>query len=113
MQNKSITRPQNRLPAERRLQMVEQFRRSGLTGAAFSRQYGISLSTLKWWLKKERRASNLPAPLIFSEVRLEPAEKVQGNGWAMEIVAPSGWTVRSRDQLPVQDLARLIRSGRC
>jgi hypothetical protein len=40
MQSKSsIKRPQNRLPVDQRLQMVEQYRRSGPPGVAFRRQY--------------------------------------------------------------------------
>jgi len=113
MQNKSITRQQHRLPADQRLQMVEQFRSSGLTCAAFSRQYGIPLATLKWWLKREKRTSTIPAPLVFGEIRLAPPEKLPDNIWAMEIVAPSGWTIRCREELSTHDLARLIRGGRC
>jgi hypothetical protein len=79
MQNRSITRQQHRLPADQRLQMVEQFRNSNLTCAAFSRQYGIPLATLKWWLKREKRTSTIPAPLVFGEIRLAPLEKLPDN----------------------------------
>lgn len=114
MQNKlSINRPQNRLPADQRLEMVEKFRRSGLSLAAFSRQHSVPLSTLKWWLKKERPASHIPAPIVWREVRLEPPESAPRSGWAMEIRSPSGWTIRCRDGMTVQDLARLIRRERC
>jgi hypothetical protein len=37
--------------------MVEQFRRSGLTRTALSKQYGVPLATLSWWLKKAQPAS--------------------------------------------------------
>jgi hypothetical protein len=93
--------------------MIQQFGRSGLTGAAFSRRYGIPLSTLKWWLKKERRASKLPTPMIFQELRPQLPEKPPGNAWAMEISAPSGWTIRCREAMSAEDLARLMRRGRC
>ena len=89
--------------------MVEQFRRSGLTRAAFSRQYGIPLATLSWWLAKTKRASNLPAPVVFSEVRLAPPAVTPSNAWAMEVVAPSGLTIRCREALAVRDLARLLQ----
>jgi hypothetical protein len=72
MENKSITRRQYRATADQRLQMVEQFRRSDLTGAAFSQQYKIRLATLNWWLTKAKRASALPVPVVFSEVMLVP-----------------------------------------
>ena len=113
MEIKSITRQQHRAPATQRLQMVEQFRRSGLTRAAFSRQYGIPLATLNWWLTKTKGSSNLPVPVVFSEVMLAPQAVTPGNAWAMEVVAPSGLTVRCREALPVRDLARLLRGPRC
>jgi hypothetical protein len=62
MENKTITR-QYRATADQRMRMVEQFRRSGLTRAAFSKQYGVPLATLSWWLKKAKRASSLPVPV--------------------------------------------------
>jgi len=113
MEIKTDTRRQYRASESQRLQMVEQFRRSGLTRAAFSRQYGIPLPTLGYWLTKAKRASNLTVPVAFSEVKLAPAESVSSNNWTMEIVAPSGLTIRCRDELTVHDLARLIRGGRC
>jgi hypothetical protein len=108
MENKAITR-QYRVTADQRMQMVEQFRRSGLTRAAFSQQYGIPLATLSWWLTKTKRASNLPVPVVFREVRLEPSATEPNNLWAMELVGPSGLTVRCRETLTVRDLARLLR----
>ena len=113
MENKAITRRQYRATADQRLQMVEQFRRSGLTRAAFSRQYGIPLATLNWWLTKAKRASDLAVPVVFSEVVLAPPSETPNNAWAMEIVSPSGLTVRCREALPVRDLARLLRDTRC
>jgi transposase-like protein len=113
MENKSITRRQYRASADQRLQMVEQFRRSGLTRAAFSRQHGIPLATLSWWLTKTKRASNLPVPVVFNEVMLMPSAATPNNTWAMEVVSPSGLTVRCREALTVRDMARLLRDTRC
>jgi hypothetical protein len=100
---------QHRATADQRLRMVEQFRRSGLTRATFSKQYGIPLATLSWWLAKTKRASNLPVPVVFREVRLEAPATEPSNPWSMEVVAPSGLTVRFRETLAVHDLARLLR----
>ena len=113
MENKAITRRQYRAPADQRMQMVERFRRSGLTRAAFSQQYRIPLATLNWWLTKTKRASALPVPVIFSEVMMAPPERTQGHKWAMEVVSSSGLTVRCREALSVRDLARLLRDARC
>jgi transposase-like protein len=111
MENKAITR-QYRASADQRMRMVEQFRRSGLTRAAFSKQYGVPLATLSWWLKKAKRALSLPVPVVFSEINLA-APEVSTSAWAMEVVAASGLTIRCREPLAVHDLARLIRSTRC
>ena len=100
MQIKGITRQQRQVSATRRLQMVEQFRRSGLTRAAFSQQYGVPLATLNWWLAKAKHAARLPAPVVFQEVKLAPLPTTPFNPLAMEIVAPSGLTVRCREPLP-------------
>jgi hypothetical protein len=111
MENKTITR-QHRASEDQRMRMVEQFRRSGLTRAAFSRQYGVPLPTLGYWLTKAKRALNLPVPVVFSEVNLT-APEISMSAWAMEVVAPSGLTIRCREPLAIHDLARLIRSTRC
>ena len=109
MEIKAITRRQHRATADQRMQMVEQFRRSGLTRNAFSQQYGIPKATLSWWLAKTKRSSNLPVPVVFREVRLEPPATDPTNRWAMEVVGPSGLTVRCRETLAVRDLALLLR----
>jgi transposase-like protein len=113
METKRSTRRQNHASAAQRLRMVEQFRRSGLTRVAFSRKHGIPLATLAWWLAKTKQVSNLPAPVVFSEVVLPPLTAAATTAWAMEVVAPSGLTVRCREAIPVRDLARLLGDTRC
>ncbi len=93
--------------------MVEQFKRSGLTRIEFSRRHGIPVATLSWWLARAKRAANLPVPVVFNEVMLAPPAAVPGNTWAMEVIAPSGLTVRCREPLCIQELARLLRATRC
>ena len=105
-------KPLQPVASDQRLQMVEQFRRSGLTRKAFSLQYGVPLATLSWWLNKAKRASNAPIPLSFSEVKVIPAVDT-ADGWAMEVEAPSGVKVRCREALPVRTLERLLRGARC
>lgn len=113
MEIKGITRQQRQVSATQRLQMVEQFRRSGLTRAAFSQPYGIPLATLNWWLTKTKRTASLPAPVVFREVKLVPPPTTPSNPWAMEVVAPSGLTLRCREPLPAKVLTRLLRGARC
>ena len=92
--------------------MVEQFRHSGLTRAAYSRKYGVPLATLSWWLARSRSAAKLPVPVMFREVRVSPPLEPPLGSWAMEIISPSGLTVRCREALPVRELARLLRGAR-
>ena len=100
--------------------MIEQFRRSGLTRAAFSQQYGIPLATLNWWLARTRPAgrsgvrtgSELPVPVVFSEVSVPPLEAATTPAWAMELTS-AGLTVRLREALSVRDLFRLLRGSQC
>jgi len=113
MEIKALTRQLHRGTAAQRLQMVEQFKRSGLTRIEFSRRHGIPLATLSWWLARAKRTANLPAPVVFNEVMFAPAAATPGNAWAVEVIAPSGLTVRCREPLCVRDLARLLRDTRC
>jgi transposase-like protein len=96
-----------------RLQMVEQFRHSGLTRKAFSRQYGVPVATLSWWLSKAKVASKSPDPVAFSEVRVIAPASDAADKWAMEVESASGIKVRCREALPVRTLERLLRGTRC
>jgi transposase-like protein len=95
-----------------RLQMVEQFLRSGLTRKAFALQYGVPLATLSWWLSKAKQLPSAPAAMTFRELKViptaDPLEK-----WAMEVESPSGVKVRCREALPVGTLERLLRGPLC
>ncbi len=99
-------------PSAERLRMVEQFRRSGLTRKAFSRQYGIPLATLSWWLSKTQHLTRTPAAIAFREVKVLPAPGTKEK-WAMEVESPSGMKVRCREPLPVRTLERLLRGRLC
>ena len=113
MEIKRITRQRHPVSPAQRLEMVEQFRRSGLTRAAFSRQSGISVGTLNWWLGKTKGVSKLPAPVVFREFQLTPPPATPSNAWAMEVVVPSGLTVRCREPLSAHLLVRLLRGTGC
>jgi transposase-like protein len=69
----SVSQVRHRHTAAERLQVVEQFRRSGLSRTEFSQQFGIPVSTLDAWRVKCKRDSHLPAPAVFNEVRLAAA----------------------------------------
>jgi transposase-like protein len=112
MRHKKTSR-QYRAPSEQRMKMVEQFHRSGLTRAAFSRQYGVPKATLNWWLKKAKQSARVPVPIAFHEVQLTESAALAESAWSMEIVAPSGLTIRCRKALAVGDLVRLTKGGQC
>lgn len=113
MQIQHITRQQRRSVRAERLQMVERFHRSGLTRVSFCRLEGIPLSTLNWWLTKSRRLSQVPAPVVFSELQVASPLEPATTPWAMEIASPSGMTIRCREALSLRDMARLLRGVRC
>ena len=46
-----------RVPVERRLAVVAEFRRSGLSGAQFARMAGMKYPTLMAWVKREGGAA--------------------------------------------------------
>jgi hypothetical protein len=113
MKIKGIARRQNHATTAARLRMVDQFRRSGLTRAAYCQQHGIPLATLAWWLARAKRTSNLPAPVVFSEIMLPPAPATATSGWAMEIVRPDGLVIRFREALGANEVARMLRGPQC
>jgi hypothetical protein len=79
--------------------VLEQWRRSGLTLSAFGQQQGIAQSTLRWWRRVFRAAgAAVPnggvaePPVRFTEV--PPPADVPGTAAVVEIVLPSGPRVR-------------------
>lgn len=113
MENKAFSQRKYDAARNERLQMVEHFRHSGLSRAAFCRQYGIPISTLNYWLSKTRCSSPVPLPMIFKEVKLTPSKIIAADSWATEVVTPSGLTIRLREKLSVCDLVYLLGGGRC
>src|SRR5437879_5307269 len=88
-----------------RLRMVEQFRRSGLTRQAFCQREGVPKSTLDWWLRKVADIPDKPAAVVFQEVSTDLTRTAVTAVWAMEVVSPEGWTIRSREALSGRDMA--------
>lgn len=110
MENENISKKRNqRRTRAERVEILEQFHRSGLTRKAFSQSYHVALSTLSKWLTNEKRASTARPPMIFREVTVPIASPHPPTQWAVEIVAPDGVTIRCREALPLQDVAWLLR----
>lgn len=113
MEIKKSPKPLQPVASPERLQMVEQFRRSGLTRKAFSQQFGVPLATLDWWLAKTKPASGTPALVKFSEVKVIGSASESADKWAMEVESPSGLKIRCREALSIQTLERLLRGMPC
>jgi hypothetical protein len=95
-----------------RLEMVERFRRSGKTRWEFCQSEGVAKSTLDWWLRK-KKGSARKKRVSFREVALVSTGVGADGNWAMEILSPQGWTIRSRQTLSVEEMARLLREPQC
>jgi hypothetical protein len=88
--------------------MVEEFRRSRLTRREFAKQHDVARSTLDYWIRRVRKSSHLPAPILFNEIKFPNPLISTNNGWAMEIVGCSGVTVRYREALSTDDLIQVL-----
>lgn len=108
------TKETRRTIAAARLEMVDRFRRSGQTRRAFCESERIAKSTLDWWLRKSKgRAVSRKKRVAFREVELISTGAGTEGKWATEVVNPQGWTIRSRQTLSVEEMARLLRESRC
>jgi hypothetical protein len=114
-QTDELTIETRRTIAAERLEMVERFRRSGQTRRAFCESEGVARSTLDWWLRKRKRRtrSGKKKGVAFREVSVVSASMEAAATWSMEIVSPTGWTLRSRQAMNVEDMARLLGGRRC
>ena len=100
-----------RTPPEQQKAMLEEFHRSGLSGARFAKLHGINYQTLMSWKRKHRREEPLTLPsgeLEFVEVATgTPASHPIERGLRIELGAGVSLQLRSTDQIPLA--ARLIR----
>jgi DNA-binding transcriptional regulator YiaG len=95
-------------PAEQ-AEALEQFHRSGLSRTAFSRNYGIALSTLNKWLTNARRKRRDPEQVLFTELKAPPLASAMAIPWTVEMVGLDGLIIRCREPLGLQDIAWLLR----
>lgn len=98
--------------AVEREEWVRKFRASGLTQREFGLQQGLKLSTLQYWVNRERRPTirrrGRPKGPVFAEVKLPVA--AVGRGWAAELVRPDGATLRIGCDLSPALLEQLLRA---
>jgi hypothetical protein len=94
-------------PAEARL-VIDEWRRSGLSAAAFARQAGVSEPRLWYWSKRvsEGGVERKPRAVEFVAVPLT-ASGPSGRRGLLEI-EHAGVVVRVREDLDVEHVARLV-----
>jgi transposase-like protein len=87
---------------ERRAELVEAYRSSGLTMGQFAKREGINRLTLAKWSSLQRTA---PRSVTFSEMRLgAPAA-----AWVYEVTLPNGLAVRAASAPALVQLLELVR----
>jgi acetyl esterase/lipase len=100
-------------PAERRERLLEEFDRSGLSGAKFAALAGIKYSTFATWAARRRKrvAAAGPeasaAPVRWLEAVVAP---VQPPGGAVVVQLPGGGRVELHDLQQVALTAALLRT---
>lgn len=94
------------VPRERRQELVNAWRTSGLTQAAFAKREGVRYSTFAHWVQQAtKKAPVVRSPRVkFAEVAL-PAALAP----ALEVRLPDGTLLRGGS---VTDLAKLVRALR-
>jgi hypothetical protein len=90
-------------PAQRRA-LVESFRTSGLTAAAFARREGLKYQTFAGWVNRSCRESSA---VRFAQVSL-PAASASHRA-ALEVQLVDGTLVRGGDARAVAELVRSLR----
>lgn len=92
----------------RRAEWVTEYRRSGLTMAAFARREGLAYSTFAGWvLKSDRRGGVTPSAVRFAEVQLPATATVSAA--SLEVRMVDGTVVRGS---VAGELALLVRALR-
>jgi hypothetical protein len=94
--------------------ILDAFEASGLSGAAFARQWGLKYPTFANWLQRRRRERGKasarpgsPEPVRLLEAVVE-SEVTGGSG--LEIEAPGGIKLRVRDRGQIALAAELLKS---
>lgn len=83
-----------RVPAEQREAILEEFDRSGMTGAAFAEHHGIKYQTFASWrqARNRRRAKAAEAnePIALAEVVVDSSGAAAGESSELRIELPGG-----------------------
>jgi len=119
---KTDTRGRVRIPVERREALLDEFEKSGMSGAKFARFAGIKYATFANWTLARRKAKAAESPgrgpLRLMEAVMEDGGG-SGSGWLV-IELPGGGRVRVDSPLQLRLAAELLtmmaqssNRGRC
>lgn len=97
-------------PTERRAHLVQAFRASGMTMAAFARRERINYATFAGWVAKAGRSALAKRPIEFAELRMPFAPAVAGSSDQLEVRLPDGTVLRGGRVADVVALVRALRS---
>ena len=100
--------------------ILGEYRRSGLSQQRFCERRGVALSTLTYWLSRERKSNEnrgttvKPARAELVPVRIVDGPKLQ-NSSTIEVESAQGYMVRVPVGLDPDVLARYVHAleGRC
>jgi acetyl esterase/lipase len=104
-------------PVERRERLLDEFDRSGLSGAKFAALAGIKYSTFATWASRRRKrvattgSAASPAPVRWLEAVVAPAQNPRGpcpQGVVVQL--PGGGRVEVNDVPQVALVAVLLRT---
>jgi transposase-like protein len=117
-----------RTPAERRIELLAAYRRSGLTQRAFAQREGVNYTTFCTWAQAERRRGRLPlapagrkprgrpraapkAGALFVEMQLPRSAPARAsNEAALEVRLADGTLLRGASAAELAKLARALRA---
>jgi transposase-like protein len=95
--------------AERKEELLREFRGSGMTMAAFARREKVSYSTFAGWvLRSQRRGGRRGKQVRFAEVRL--GAPLTSMALGLEVRLADGTVVRGSVAVEVAALVRALRS---
>ena len=104
-----------RTPRDVREAMLDEFERSGMSGAAFARTHGVKYSTFAYWISRRRKQRETAASVEMAEVVIVPegpdsGEVPQADGSGLVIEWPGGSRTVVRTAVEVELAAGVLRA---
>jgi len=103
-------------PLERRAAILEEFDRSGMSGQAFAKHFGIKYPTFASWVHKRRRRHAGLEPAVKQGLRLveavvdSPSVTCNRTGIGMRVELPGGARLEISDGRQAVLAAQLLRA---